>query len=267
MTLFIGMIIGLVLGLTGAGGSVFAVPLFITALSLPVQQAIGLSLGAVAVSALFGVITRLSSHEIQWQPAIIYAAVGSLFAPVGIWLNQMVSETILLIGFSALVLVIAIRLWRTAIIEPDTTKAVRASLIKSKKSNAHFNATRLSATRMATLLGGATATGLLSGLFGVGGGFLIVPSLLFLIDITTKQAVATSLVVISAISSSGFINFILSGADLPFELLTPIATGGLLGMSGGIYLSRYLAGPQLQKIFSLFMVVMAVVTLSTQIAK
>ena len=81
MAIIVGCIIGLVLGLTGAGGSIFAVPLLIILLSLPAQQAIGLSLGAVALSSLLGVFTKIKSGDIQWLPAMVYSVIGSLVAP------------------------------------------------------------------------------------------------------------------------------------------------------------------------------------------
>ena len=71
MILLVGLIIGLVLGLTGAGGSVFAVPLLILLAKLPVNEAIGLALGAVSISALYGSISNWREHNILWSPALV----------------------------------------------------------------------------------------------------------------------------------------------------------------------------------------------------
>ena len=128
MTLLVGCIIGLVLGLTGAGGSVFAVPLLIWAVDLEPSQAIGISLGAVAAGALFGVLARLRSDEIQWLPAVVYATLGALATPVGTWLNHRSDERWLMVGFGILVTIIAARLWHQARQRPDETLAVRGSL-------------------------------------------------------------------------------------------------------------------------------------------
>ena len=88
----VGTVIGLVLGLTGAGGSVLAVPLLMILLSLPMQKAAGLALGAVASSALFGVVTRARDPDVRWLPALTFAAFGVVTAPVGVFINQYIPE-------------------------------------------------------------------------------------------------------------------------------------------------------------------------------
>lgn len=272
MALLVGMIIGLVLGLTGAGGSVFAVPLLMIFLGLPVQQAIGLSLGAVAVSALFGGATKLKSGDIQWLPAIVYAVTGSAIAPLGNWANRQIDETTLMVGFSALVLVIALRMWQQANKNPQQALVVRATI--GEKVDADGAICRLNNNEkfrigLPCILGvstGAIVTGLLSGLFGVGGGFLIVPTLLFLTGISIQQAVATSLIVIAAVSSSGFVSFLLSGSEINTYLLGLVALGGIMGMTTGTLVSKYIAGPILQKTFAVLMLLMAAATLIAQLS-
>jgi len=272
MALIVGIIIGLVLGLTGAGGSVFAVPLLIAVLHLSPQQAIGISLGAVATSALFGVLTRLKSGDIQWLPALVYAIIGSAVAPIGNWANRQIDETWLMFGFSALVLVIAQRMWKQASQHPKETFAVRAAIDVNDNSDGaicrvnHGERFKIGLPCILGVSGGAILTGLLSGLFGVGGGFLIVPTLLFLTGISIKQAVATSLVVIAAISSSGFASFIVAGSIVDLSLLALVALGGIIGMIIGVFTSRYLAGAILQKTFASLMLLMAVLTVFTQIS-
>ena len=264
MVLFVGVIIGLVLGLTGAGGSIFAVPLLIILLDLPAQQAIGLSLGAVAISAMFGGLTKLKSGDIQWLPATVYAVIGGVVAPLGNWANRKIDENILMMSFSGLVVIIAGRMWIQANKNPQQSFIVRASLgdrsdengaICRLNNNDNFKVGLLCVLGISS---GAILTGLLSGLFGVGGGFLIVPTLLFLTGISIRQAVATSLIVISAVSTSGFVSFISAGSEVDTVLLGFISAGGLLGMIVGVLVSKKIAGPTLQQIFSVLMVVMAV---------
>ncbi|GLQ31117.1 sulfite exporter TauE/SafE family protein [Litoribrevibacter albus] len=271
MALIVGLIIGLVLGLTGAGGSVFAVPLLIILLDLPMQQAIGISLGAVAVSALFGTITRLKSGNILWLPALVYSVLGAATAPIGNVVNQSIDEVTLLISFALLVVMIAARMWIQAQRTPEDTKAIRAqwSADKSEQEalcraagNQPFS---IGFSCILAMSGGAVLTGLLSGLYGVGGGFLIVPTLIFLIQVSIQQAIATSLVVISVISSSGFITYLLSGATVESKTLALVCFGGVSGMVVGLLTSKRVNGPTLQKSFAGAMLIMMCITLMVKL--
>jgi uncharacterized membrane protein YfcA len=267
MVLLVGIIIGLVLGLTGAGGSVFAVPLLIWIVGLQPSQAIGISLGAVAAAALFGVLARLRTQEIQWLPAAVYAALGALATPLGTWLNHRSDPRWLMLGFAVLVAGIAIRLWMQARRRPADTRAVRASVTDDQTGSGAIcrmrndEPFRIGLPCIAGISGGALLTGGLSGLFGVGGGFIIVPTLLFLTGINIRQAVATSLVVISVIGISGFASFIYSGGNPGTEILLQVAGGSVLGMTAGVLLSRKISGPVLQQIFAVLMLLIAGVTI------
>lgn len=87
MTYLIGLCIGAILGLTGAGGSVVALPLLVGPLNLPVQTAAGMALGAVAVAAATGLLARLRSGAIVWKPGLFFAAVAAAALPLGSYLN------------------------------------------------------------------------------------------------------------------------------------------------------------------------------------
>ncbi|MET4696002.1 sulfite exporter TauE/SafE family protein [Endozoicomonas lisbonensis] len=271
MTLLIGLFIGLVLGLTGAGGSVFAVPLLLL-VHVPLHQAIGLSLGAVAISAAIGAINKLPSGQIQWLPAVIFLTLGMITAPLGNWLNHFIEEAYLLTGFCILVLIVASRLWHQAEKQSDHTYSVRATSDRTAKdisdsescaSSGLVNNTgnKISARCFIPLSLGAMVTGLLSGLFGIGGGFLIIPTLLYLTEISMKQAVATSLVIITAVSTSGFVSFTLSNPLPDLNMLMRLAIAGSIGMLAGSQIGQHITGPKLQKTFAVLMVIIASVTL------
>ena len=110
--------------------------------------------------------------------------------------------------------------------------------------------------RRLALAGGAT--GLLSGLFGVGGGFLIVPALILIASLPIRRAVATSLWVIAIISGISLLSHLMAGHRLPVALTAVFILGGMGGMLSGIALGRHIAGPILQKIFAGMMVAVAV---------
>ena len=104
-------------------------------------------------------------------------------------------------------------------------------------------------------------TGLLSGLFGVGGGFLIVPALVMIASLPMRRAVATSLWVIVLISAIGFASHLVAGQVLNLRVTLGFVLGGLAGMAIGIGLGRRIAGPMLQKLFSVMITAVAVFTL------
>lgn len=257
MTVVIGALIGLVLGLTGAGGSVMAVPLLMGVLGLSLSMSAGLSLGAVALAAVFGVLLRWRRKEVVWPLVAVTGTGGMLLAPVGQWLSVRLPETFLVASFALLVGVVAIRMWRQATLDPESTRVVRAGGLLSDETATV--ACSLSPSGrfewrwpcMQRLLLAGAVTGLLSGLFGVGGGFVIVPMLVLISGLAMPQAVATSLAVIVLVSGSGFASFLWL-QPLP-GLFWPLAGGALVGMLAGSGLGRFIAGPRLQRMFVVLM--------------
>ncbi|MDF1820673.1 MAG: sulfite exporter TauE/SafE family protein [Alcanivoracaceae bacterium] len=265
----IGLLVGLVLGLTGAGGSVLAVPLLVYLLGLPMADAAGLSLGMVALAALVATASRLLSASgraaVAWMPALVLVAGGALLVPAGQQLGRWLPDTFLLLAFALLTLVVAWRMWRLASTDPASSQFVRAGVAAEASvapacelsESGQFEMRLPCLVRM--LLAGALV-GVLSGLFGVGGGFVIVPALVLLTGLPMAQAVATSLVVIALVATTGFAGYALAGltaGQATPELVASLASGAVLGMGGGILLARYLAGPMLQKLFAALLVVVA----------
>ncbi|EMR13010.1 permease [Methylophaga lonarensis MPL] len=272
MFLLTGILIGLVLGLTGAGGSVFAVPLLIMLTGMSVHQAVGLSLGAVAVTAMFGCLRGKTRKTMLLVPAILLSISGMLLVPVGQWLASQLDAMALVIGFAILAILIAIRMWRMAVRNPESSAITRASDLTIDSSQGLL--CRLSPSGqfqmrprcMSGLLVGGAVVGVLSGMFGVGGGFLIVPLLLYLSQVTFRQAVGTSLLVITVISGVGFISFLLMSEyaqSLPVNLMLWLMAGGVLGMIFGQLLTDKIANARLQKIFAIaLIVIVSVMTLN-----
>lgn len=269
MILLIGVLIGLVLGLTGAGGSVFSVPLLVGLLKLEPQKAIGISLGAVAVSALYGTVIRIKNNTIQWRPALAYSMVGAAFAPLGNMMNEHVSGKSLMLWFSGLVVVVAWNMWVSANRNPGDQGGVRAiSLGKMSVAQCPAPSSEkrpFSVSCFFWMIIGASATGMLSGLFGVGGGFVVVPILMFLMAFTIEQAIATSLVIIALISTTGFLGFVLNHPSMDLLLFKDVALGGVIGMTIGGFVAKWVAGPNLQRVFSILMILMAIFTVCTQL--
>ena len=264
MSFLFGILVGFSLGLTGGGGSIFAVPLLVYGLHLPVHEAVGVSLIVVGITALGGALVRLRHQEVEIKAALLFGAAGIAGAPVGAWLGGKLPGEVLLGGFALLMLLVAARMWRQATRKPADTKIVRA---RDEFSNlaegpaCRFNPagglTLTSRCAFVLALSGAV-TGCLSGLFGVGGGFLIVPALMLVASLPIHRAVATSLLIIALISAAGTTSYLLAGRPLNLSTTALFVLGGLLGMGLGAVLSRRLAGPLLQKLFAGAMVGVAI---------
>lgn len=270
IALLVGCVVGLVLGLTGAGGSLIAVPLLMLLLAVPVAEASGLALAAVAVSAWVGAIPRIAKGRLAWGPGLVIALSASLVTPVGRWLAQVINEQWLVVGFSLLVVWVAVQMWRQAQTHPDDTYNLRASALIDHEDTrviCRNNPDRpwvLGGRCVVMAALGGLVVGLLSGLFGVGGGFLIVPLLVLLARMPMDFAVSTSLLVIALVSTSGFIvhlNHLADAQAIDLLLLVKLAAGGVAGMFIGGLFSKKLAGPRLQQLFAVFLLLISLLML------
>ena len=268
LSLLFGLMVGFALGLTGSGGSIFAVPLLVYGLGTPVHEAVVTSLAVVGITALGGGLARLRGGEAELRTAVIFGLSGILGAPLGAWLNPRFPEAVLLAGFALLMLAVATRMWRQASHRPEETRIIRAGSdgeVDAAGPACRYDPSgrlRFTSRCAAWLALAGTATGLLSGLFGVGGGFLIVPALVLIASLPMRRAVATSLWVIAIISVLGFASHVLAGARLNLELAVGFIGGGLAGMALGIGVGRRIAGPTLQKLFAGMIVAVAVFMLA-----
>ncbi len=260
ISLLFGLVVGFSLGLTGGGGSIFAVPLLVYGLAMPPREAVGVSLVGGGATALAGAFPRLRRGEVEVKAALLFGLVGIVGAPLGAAFGVKLPASTLLGGFAVLMVLVATRMWRQAIRCPAETEIVRAG--DDSSSAATGAACRIDpargltlTSRCALMLGfSGLATGLLSGLFGVGGGFLIVPALVLVASLPMQRAVATSMLVIAIVSAAGRASYVVAGQSLNLPVTSLFVVGGLGGMGLGAKLSRRLAGPQLQKLFAAAMV-------------
>jgi uncharacterized protein len=270
MTIALGLIVGLVLGLTGAGGSIIAVPLLMWALDWSLLQAAPVALIAVAVSASFGTLYAWDVAVIRYRAALLMGAAGLITAPLGLLAAERLPLTLLTLTFSLVLLVVAARMWHQSRHAPEETRVVRASLrgaddltgdaiCKLNPATGRFVWTQRCA---ATVGACGAATGFLAGLLGVGGGFVIVPGLRSISDVSIHAAIATSLMAIALISSVTVVIAMLLGRELPWTVALPFALGALGGMLAGRQLAQHIAGPKLQKMFSVLLGLVALAMLA-----
>jgi uncharacterized membrane protein YfcA len=252
-----GGVVGLALGLTGGGGSIFAMPLLIYVLGVPPGRAVPISLVAVALTAMVGGMQSVRHRLAVWQPTIIFALGGIVGAPFGFLIARHLAERMLVAGFALLAVTVGSLMWRTSHTSPAQAGALRARAYEMDGGPvcvlAPDGQLRFSAPCAAILAVVGLATGVLSGMFGIGGGFLIVPALVLITRMGVHRAVATSLLVISAISASGAVTALWHG-QLDWLILVTFATGGAAAMIVGRMLAERLAGPRLQQIFAVLIV-------------
>jgi uncharacterized membrane protein YfcA len=260
-TVVSGGAVGLALGLTGGGGSIFAVPLLIYVVGLAPARAMPISLVAVAFSAGVGGVQSIRDRLAVWQPTVIFALGGVLGAPLGILVAKQIASRVLVGGFALLALTVGALMWRASLRFPAQASAVRA---RTQETEGEWlcalspdGQMRFSVPCAAALSLIGAGTGFLSGMFGIGGGFLIVPALVLVTRMEVHRAVATSLLIIAAIGSSGAFSAVLHG-QLEWPVLGPFAAGGAAGIVLGRLLAARLAGPRLQQIFAISIVCVGV---------
>ena len=267
MVILIGVVVGLVLGLTGAGGSIFAVPLLMAVLSMPIIQASTVSLLAVAVAAAVGTGMAWRHSYVRYRAASLMALVGVLIAPIGIRVADGLQPSVLKMIFALVLAVVAVRMFRMAMVSKEDSAVVRSAVSGEGKSSigkiGKVNTTtgRLIWTKPVTVtiaLIGAT-TGFLSGLLGVGGGFVIVPALRATMPLSMHSAVATSLMAIALTSLGTFVSCLLQGRAVPLALALPFVTGAVIGMMLGRRLAPFISGPHLQQGFAVIAGIVALV--------
>jgi uncharacterized membrane protein YfcA len=265
MVLGFGAIVGLSLGLTGGGGSIFAVPLLVYGLNVRPREAVVISLAAVGATALIGCLRRLNRGEVEIRTGLLFAVAGMAGAPVGSWIEGRVPEGLLLNLFAGLMVLVATRMWLQASRRPEEARVLRADVGPSPTDERGpacrrdpAGKLRLTSRCFVVLMLAGLMAGILSGLFGVGGGFVIVPALVLVTGMGIHRAVATSLLVIALVSSSGVASQLLAGRPPAAGLTALFVVGGAVGMELGSGLGRYLGGPHLQKLFAVAMLAVAV---------
>lgn len=256
LAVVLGALIGLVMALTGAGGGVMAIPLLVFGLHLPVQQAAPVGLVAVGLAAVLGAGLGLRQGIVRYRAAALIGAVGMLMAPLGVLLAQRLPNRPLLGAFALVLIYTAWRMLRRPNSSvPHTAAAV---LCRVNKMDQRLTWT-LPCAR--ALTGSGLIAGLLSGLLGVGGGFVIVPALKRYTDLDIRSIQLTSLAVIALVSLSGVAAAALQG-PLRWDVALPFSGGAVLALWAGQRLAKKLDPKRLQQGFAWFSVVVALLMLA-----
>ncbi len=194
--LALGALIGVLLGLLGGGGSILAVPALVYGLEFGVEEAIPISLIVVAAASAVGVLPKIRAGQVRWRMAGIFAAAGIPATIAGSTLSRHLPQSVLLVGFAIVMVVAGIRMLA------DQSACGTACKVEAGQVNWRRCVPRS--------IGAGLLVGLLTGLFGVGGGFLIIPALVVLLGVEMSAAVGTSLLIIIANSTAGIVSHLQS---------------------------------------------------------
>jgi uncharacterized membrane protein YfcA len=257
----LGIAIGVVLGATGAGGAILSVPLLTLMLHLSVNQAGPIGLLAVTVASAIAAILGLREGIVRYKAAALTAAAGLLLSPAGFYLAHRLPNTPLVVLFVFVLIWVAVRMWRspapTPVLDQPFNPSKPVFSCEQSASTGKFIWT-LPCARALALTGGLA--GFLSGLIGVGGGFIIVPSLKANTNLDMRSVVATSLAVIALVSAGGVVVSASHGA-LDWSIGVPFSLGTVLGMLGGRYLAKHIPQSMLSRGFAALALVAAALML------
>jgi uncharacterized protein len=240
-----GALVGFSLGLIGGGGSILAVPLmvYVVGVSDP-HIAIGTSAIAVAVNAAINLSNHARGGTVQWSCALTFAAAGIAGAFIGSIFGKLLDGRKLLELFALLMLVIAVLMLKT-------------------RSRVGLSDARMSRDNMPAIIGLGLATGTLSGFFGIGGGFLIVPALMLATGMSIINAVSSSLVAVTAFGLTTAASYAWSGL-VSWQLAGLFIGGGLAGGLIGTHLARILSARRgaLNIVFAVVIIAVAIYMLA-----
>lgn len=248
----LGALIGLVLAFTGAGGGILSVPLLVFGLHLTVQQAAPVGMLAVFAASGLGAFLAWRDALVRYRAAALMGGVGMALAPVGVALAQYIPNRPLIVAFSGVLLYSA---WR-GLVAPTKSQAQAPCVVNPVDH-------RLIWTRPCAqmLAGTGLLSGLLSGLLGVGGGFVIVPALSRYTNLSIRSVHATSLAVMALVSLSGVLSATAHGA-MNWRLALPFAAGAILALLVGRTWANQVHPKRLQQAFAWFCVAVAFLMLA-----
>jgi uncharacterized protein len=233
-----GLAIGVLLGLVGGGGSILAVPILVYVLGEPVKRATTESLLIVGVTALVGALAAARAGRVRWRIGLAFAAAGAATSVAGTALNRLVSSHTILLAFSVLLVAAAYGMLRR---RPD-----RGSPAENTQT-----------PHWARVAAAGAATGLLTGFFGVGGGFVIVPALALTLGLPMTLAIGTSLLVIALTSASALAAHLVSGG-INIGLAAAFTAAALVGALVGTRLHGHVPDTRLRQVFASLLLAIAV---------
>ncbi|CAN5464224.1 sulfite exporter TauE/SafE family protein [soil metagenome] len=274
LILLLGAVIGAVLGGLGGGGAILTVPVLVYIVNQSAQDATTSSLVIVGLTAAVGVLSYLTAKRVRWGLGLTFGLVGFPATFLGSFLNHRVDENVLLLGFSGLMVIAALAMvgdtsrgrgpGATAASRPsastpaDGTEPPRASRGRATLVQPRADSDSPATARPAPMLVVAVAlgVGLLTGFFGVGGGFVIVPALVLVLRIPIQQAVGTSLMIVALNSATSLVSRA-GTAHFDWAVIVPFTLAAMLATLAGKRVADRLPAAQLKRGFAVLLLLVA----------
>jgi uncharacterized protein len=257
----LGLLIGLALGALGGGGSILTVPALVYLLGEPPHAAATASLIIVGVTALSGTLIHARAGTVQWKQGFTFGVLGILGSYAGSRLSAAADPQLLLFGFAVLMLLAAAamlrRFGRDGADAPghseDDGDGQGTGTRRARPGNTMVTGPRLQAGRVGLT---ASAVGLLTGFFGVGGGFVVVPALVLVLGFEMRVAVGTSLLVV-AVNAATALAARLGTVEVDWAVVLPFTVAAIAGAGGGGRLAGRARPQTLARAFAYLLVVLA----------
>jgi uncharacterized membrane protein YfcA len=241
LTLIASLAIGVSLGLLGGGGSILTVPILVYVAGVEAKQAIAMSLFVVGVTSLAGIVPHARAGRVRWRTGLLFGGAGMAGAYAGGRLAAYIPGGVLLAAFAVMMAVTAV------------------AMLRSRRTPTGGHAER----PVFRILAEGVTVGLVTGLVGAGGGFLVVPALVLLGGLSMPVAVGTSLLVIAMKSFAGLAGY-LSSVHIDWPLTFAVTGAAVLGGLAGSRLAGRVDPERLRKAFGWFVLVMAAVVVTQQ---
>lgn len=245
LTIALAVFVGIALGLLGGGGSILTVPLLAYVAGMEARHAIAMSLLVVGVTSAIAAITHARAGRVRWRIAVIFGLAAMAGAYTGGRIAQFIPGTVLLVAFAVIMVLAGV------------------AMLRGRKDTPTTNADKPLPVARITLLG--IIVGVISGLVGAGGGFLLVPALALLAGLPMPIAVGTSLVVISMQSFAGLAGH-LANEHIDWHLAALITAAAVIGALIGGRLVSLVNPTTLRQAFGWFVLVMASVILAEEVS-
>lgn len=254
------LVIGIILGLIGGGGSILTVPIFVYLLYINPVTATAYSLFVVGISALFGAIQNMRHGLVDFRTAILF----SIPAFIAVYITRKfivpaIPETLFTIGKYVVTKNVGIMLF-FALLMLFTAVSM---ILSNQKDKGEPKILKLN---FSLLIVEGLGVGLITGIVGAGGGFLIIPALVLMAKLPMKVAIGTSLLIIAIKSLIGFIGDI-ENLELDWIFLLSFSALSIFGIFIGTALSRYIDGKKLKKGFGWFVLVMAFIIIANELSR